>query len=141
MVSSGYSMIPYAKQVDDLFGPAWHFTSNYQQPNLVEWCTETLFAGRYELHMRVQIKINKQTGKVLKVVGEPHFVVMEVTDIDGRSVTYDGDNHEFGMDEWNSVVDKRGDFSSIGILLDDSNPVPGFTEYRKRLRNGIQMKQ
>jgi hypothetical protein len=36
MVRSGYALIPEAKQIDDLFGPAWHRVSNYTKPDTVE---------------------------------------------------------------------------------------------------------
>lgn len=138
MVTAGYPMIPQAKQIDHLFGPAWHQTSNYQEPNVVEWITTALFAGRYELTMRVHVEVDR-LGNVSKVIGEPRFMLGEVARVEGREVSY-GQWHEFGAEEWEKVVKAKDDFSVIGIRLDRDNPVHGFVEYKKMVRNGIQMK-
>ncbi len=139
MVNSGYPMIPQAKQIDDLIGPAWHSTSNCQQPNIVEWHTEALFAGRYELIMWVKAEVDRQFGRISKVIGEPRFSLGEVSRVEGRGASYQ-QWHEFGAEKWEKVVKAKGDFSVIGIRLDRDNPVRGFAEYKKIHRNGIQMK-
>ena len=139
MVPSGYAMIPQAKQIDDLLGPAWHSCSNYKEPNVVEWITTELFAGRYKLEMRVNVEVDRRSGNISKITGEPRFMLCEVYDIEGRGVSYKY-WHEFGAEKWIKIVKAKGDFSVIGIHLDRDNPVPGFAEYKNTPRNGIQMK-
>jgi hypothetical protein len=142
MVPSGYRMIPEATQVDDLLGPAWHRLSNYQEPDSAEWQTEALFAGRYELSMRVRVRVDRSSGRVTEVVGEPRFLLLEIKEIrDSREVRYNGNHQrEFGVDQWHQVVRAKGDFSVIGIQLDRSNPVFGFDRYKAVTRTGIQMR-
>jgi hypothetical protein len=140
MVSSGYRMIPEAQQIDDLLGPAWHSISNYQEPDLAEWQTEALFAGRYELSMWVSVRVDRNSGRVAGVVGEPRFRLLEIEEIrNSREVSYK-DQREFGLDQWRQVVRAQGDFSAIGIQLDRSRPVSGFDRYKALPRGGIQMR-
>ena len=142
MVPSGYRMIPEATQIDDLLGPAWHRLSNYQEPDSAEWQTEALFAGRYELSMRVRVQVDRSSGRVTEVVGEPRFLLLKIKEIrDSREVRYDGNHQrEFGVDQWHQVVRAKGDFSVIGIQLDRNNPVFGFDRYTAVTRTGIQMR-
>lgn len=144
MVQSGYQIIPEARQIDDLLGPAWHKLTNgrlsySREPDIAEWQTEALFGGRYQLTMWVKTEVDRQSGKVSKVIGEPRFILAEVSRISRRGVSYQG-GHEFGAEEWQKVVKAKGDFSVIGIRLDRNHPVRGFAEYMKIPRNGIQMK-
>ena len=142
MVRSGYQIISEAQQIDELFSPAWHQLSNYDEPDIAEWQTDAFFGGRYELEMCVSVRIDRHTGRVIEVVGEPRFGLMEVEKIvDSREVSYNGNNqHQFGIREWQRVVAAQGDFSAIGIHLDRDHPVPGFDRYLAAPRNGIQMR-
>jgi len=138
-VSSGYPLIPEARQIDDLFGPAWHFAVNYREPNKVEWFTEAAIGGRYELTMFVPVEFDSGTGYILRVTGKPRFFLREVTRVQGRGVSY-GRQYEFSPEEWKNVVAADGDFSVIGLALDLNNPVAGFAKYQDRPRNGLQLK-
>ena len=142
MVPSGYRMIPEATQIDDLLGPGWHQLSNYDEPDFAEWQTEALFAGRYQLSMWVRVRVDRSSGRVTEVVGEPQFRLLEIIEIrDSREVSYNGNQQrEFGADQWRQVVKAKGDFSVIGIELDRNNPVVGFDRYKAEPRNGIQMR-
>lgn len=141
MVSSGYRVIPEAKQIDDLFEPAWHKLSNYQEPDIAEWQTEALIAPRYELSMWVAVRVDRSSGQVTEVVGEPRFRLVEIDEIrNSREVSYNGNHQrEFGLDQWRQVVRAKGDFSAIRIQLDRNDPVSGFDRYKAAPRNGIQM--
>jgi hypothetical protein len=140
-VDSGYALIPEAQQIDDLLGPAWHRTSNYTEPDVVEWQTEALFGGRYEMTMMVDLRIDRRSGRVIEILGEPRFLLLEVQEVLGsRGVNYRGAGQwEFTAEEWRQVVKAKGDFAAIGIQLDRHHPVPGFERYRGAPRNGIQM--
>jgi hypothetical protein len=142
MVSSGYRVIPEAKQIDELFGPAWHKLSNYQEPDIAEWQTEALIPPRYELSMWVPVRVDRNSGQVTEVIGKPQFRLVEVAEIrNSREVQYKGDHpYEFGLEQWHRVVGSQGDFSAIGIQWDRNRPVPGFDSYKAAPRNGIQMR-
>lgn len=147
MVPSGYERITEARQIDDLFGPAWHSISNAKAPDSAEWHTEAYFAGRYKLWMTVGVRVNRQSGAI-DVVGSPTFVLLEIQSIQGdrevsdREVSYRGSSQrEFGADEWRQVVEANGDFSAIGITLNLNNPVPGLDRYLAQPRNGMRLAQ
>jgi hypothetical protein len=141
LVRSGYGSITEARQIDDLFGPAWHSVSNYQQPDLADWQTKALFAGKYQLNMLVRVRVDRHSGAV-EGIGKPHFWLREIEEIkSSREVSYNTDQeHEFGAEQWREVVKAHGDFSVIGIHLDRSHPAPGFDRYRAELDDGIQMR-
>jgi hypothetical protein len=141
MVPSGYAMIPEAKQIDDLLGPAWHSISNYREPDIAEWHTKALFGGRYEMEMTVDARVDRRSAKVIEVIGKPRFLLLEVHEIIGsREVGYRAAGQRaFGADEWQQVVRAKGDFTIIGIQLDRNNPVPGFNRYLAYPHNGVRM--
>lgn len=137
-ISDGYKQIPEAKQIDDLFGPAWHSLSNYREPNAADWISEATLGDRYELTMVLPVKMERQTGKLAGIVGKPRIFLREVTSVQGRGISY-GQQFEISPDQWQQLVAADGDFSVIGIPVDLNNPVPGFAELQNRPRNGIQM--
>lgn len=144
MVRSGYRLIPEAEQIDDLLGPAWHQTSNYSEPDIVEWQTDALFGGRYELIMLVPLRIDRRSGNVLKVLGKPEFVLCEIVSItlrpDGSiEGVSNGESHQFGLTDWQKVVAAKGDFSGIGVQMKRGGAVANFDKYQTSPRNGIQM--
>ena len=139
MVHSGYVQIPQAREIDELFGPALHSCSNYEEPDAAQWFTETYFGGRYELVMQVDVRIDRQSGEVAEVRGEPQFSLGEIYRIEGRGASY-GNWHQFGAEEWEAVVEADGDFSVLGIQIDLENPVDGFEEYKAIPRGGIRMR-
>jgi len=128
LLSSGYELIPEAKQIDDHFGHAWHFTANFQDPSTVQWFSEAIVGGRYELTMVADIWYDEHGAT--RALGAPTFALREISDVDGRSVSY-GKSYEFSAGEWRKVTAANGDFSVIGIKLDLNNPAPGIDEYRK----------
>jgi hypothetical protein len=143
MVPSGYEMILEARQIDDLLGPARHQLANYTEPDIAEWQTEVLFGGRYELMMTVSVRVDRGSGRVTEIVGEPRFMLSEITEIwNSREVLYGGPGQrEFGVDQWRRVVKAGGDFSVIGIKLNYNHPVPGFESFQAGFSNGIQMRR
>jgi hypothetical protein len=112
-----------------------------------------LFGGRYQLTMAVKVEVDRHSGlllsygsgRVLKVVGRPSFILLEVREVtlnpEGRiEITYQN-QWEFGPAEWEKVVAARGDFSVIGIRLNRNNPARNFDEYKAYPINGIRMKE
>ncbi len=144
MVRSGYSLIPEAKQMDELFGPGWHKVCNYTDPNTAEWQSQAFFGGRDELMMIVPIEVDRQSGKVTKTLDKPRFVLTQVASVELRpdgtigSIS-NGESHSFGQEEWHKVVAAKGDFSVIGIRVVKGNAVANFDAYRNDPSNGMQL--
>ena len=69
------------------------------------------------------VRVDRVSGRVIEVLGEPRFHLREIgaiTEIGAgpsRQISYDMD-HKFGLAEWHQVVGCTGDFSAIGIQLD-----------------------
>jgi formate-dependent phosphoribosylglycinamide formyltransferase (GAR transformylase) len=139
IVRSNYQKIAEAQQIDELFGPAWHSVANFGDGNTVDWITEATIAARYELIMVVPARVDQRTGELTEVIGKPQMFLMEVTSVQGRSISY-GQQHEINPNQWQKVVAAQGDFSVIGISLNLNNPVPGFREVQNRPREGIRGK-
>jgi hypothetical protein len=142
MVASGYAMIPEARQIEDLLGPARHEVCNYREPDIVEWQTHAPFAGRYELVMIASVRVDRRSGRVTEVIEAPRFQFFEIEKIrDSGGATFrQASQREFGVDQWRRVVKAGGDFSVIGIELNRNNPVPGFDRYQAQAQNGIRMR-
>jgi hypothetical protein len=95
--------------------------------------------------MIVPIQVDRRTGKAVKVLDNPRFVLARVVaiklDADGRvgEVRY-GESSSFGRAEWENVVTAKGDFSVIGIHLVRGKSIANFGEYRDNSRNSLRMK-
>ncbi|MCA9110836.1 MAG: hypothetical protein KDA52_12860 [Planctomycetaceae bacterium] len=118
--------IPTAVQIEELYGDADHFITEFgfdRKPKL--WNTEVFFGGRYTLTMQVKVKVN-YSANTIAMVDEPKFHLIGADTIrvypDGRTGTrYSGDEHWFSLAEWETVYESGGDYSLIGIAID---PVP-----------------
>ncbi len=140
-VKDGFTKIPQAAEIEDLLGEADHFIS-YSGPGVKQdWNTEVHFAGRYCLTMQVDVKVDSSFSKIVEVIGEPKFFLAEFTrvevDADGRVGA--GSDHpsqyaEFGVREWNKVVQAKGDFSVVGVPIKKHQPVPNFEKYVEATR-------
>lgn len=138
MVRSGYAQIPQAAEIDALVGPARHQVSNFREQNEGEWISTAYFGGRYELTMHLHVEFDSSTSRITRLLEEPKFMLGEITEVQGRGVSY-GHWHEFGAAEWEQVVQAEGDFSVISITLDLDHPLPGFEKYQKMSRSGMIM--
>jgi hypothetical protein len=135
---SGYEQIPQARQIDELLGKADHSVMNEgadtEEGVKEEWISEVYFGGRYELVMTVDIRVDRRTSNVSKVIGTPRFRLLEIESVEllsgGRaSISYRGSaQRQFGSVEWERVVDANGDFSVIGIEIEKSTPILNFDE-------------
>lgn len=137
-VVSGIEQIPAARQMEKLIGDSDHFITHFgfgDQP--LTWNTEVWFHPRYRLSMKTKVMVDYESNKVVEVVGEPNFYMREIdtiTPIDhGRHHAKVGTNWNFGLDEWEKVVEADGDFSVIGIELSDK-PLPYFDEFVANVR-------
>ena len=141
MVPSAYMKLEEPRQIDKLFSPAFQSCMNFKSPDTVDFISLTYVAQRYQLNMWVRIRIDRQTGQFVELVGEPTFRLLEITNVsdDGGGTSYGGLGQKlFGRADWQKVVDAGGDFSAIGLTLDQNNPVAGFEKLFTRYQPGIQ---
>ncbi len=134
-VRDGFTKIPEACEIEELLGQADHFIS-YQGSTPV-WNTEVYFGGRYSLTMQVIVKVDKEFGKILEVVGEPKFYLVETERVVQQGAVfaaYAADDFKFGLSEWRKVVAAKGDFSAIGIHLKRNQPVANFDRFVEGMR-------
>jgi hypothetical protein len=133
-VRSARAVIPIAVQMEELFPVADHFITEYgfdDKPKT--WNTEVFFGSRYTLTMQVDVEIDYQVHKILRMVNEPKFYLHESKKIDilpdGRAeTTYESDNEKrFGPKEWKKIYEKKAGFSAIGVQLNPT-PVENFDE-------------
>jgi hypothetical protein len=82
MARSGYPMIPEAKQIDDLLGPAWHAVWNYKEPNIVECGQHVQCLGQQsgevvargtDLQPAAAPRLPEGTGHVVRAAGFPNL--------------------------------------------------------------------
>ena len=105
----------------------------------MQWNTEVYFDGRYCLTMQVIVKVDRQFSKIVEVVGEPKFYLIETESVellkDGRVAANAGSQqYEFGLSDWNKVVAAKGDLSAIGIHLKRNQAVAHFDRYVQAMR-------
>lgn len=135
-VRSARTTLPMAVELERQYGSADHFITHYgfrtQKTNT--WNTEVFFGGRYTLTMKVEIEIDYGNNSFTRV-GDPKFYLLETVSVDTgsrMSITF-GMDKTLSAEEWESVYEHRGDFSVIGVEI-NNEPVAGFDEYVNRTR-------
>jgi hypothetical protein len=138
VVQSGVTKLPEPLQMEALFGKGDHFISSLNRNGTHDWNSEVFFGGRYTLTMQVEVKTDKDFSEVTEVTGRPSFVLTEACRIvvsSNRVAGADFSNDwKFREDDWKKVVDANGDFSVIGIKMKTSEPLDGFDQYVKSVR-------
>ncbi len=138
-VATAYSakdILPVAVEMEELFPVADQWI--VQGP---KWDTTVYFGGRYELTMQADIRIDYGNNRIIRVIGEPLFVLWEIEKVeilpDGRTyATYRTQNERrFGLKEWESIRQSKGDLSSIGIKM-KTDEVENWHEYVRQWRRG-----
>lgn len=129
---SGYLMIPQARQIDELIGPADHAVVNEggeTDEGVKEiWISEVYFGPR--------IRVDRRTSHVSKVLGSPEFQLCEIESVamspSGQfTISYRASGQrEFSATDWEAIVESKGDFSVIGIQLEDGPDVANFDEWK-----------
>lgn len=132
VIASGNRNIPYVKQFRQLF-PHCHCSLGYDPGAPVLWYSETTFYRRYELTMRLQVKLNPAQNAVVKW-GRPRFWLVEVKKVSKREIDYrPGGEVDFRLKRWKRLVRAHGHFKKIGIHLIKNRPVKNFSEEEKRI--------
>jgi len=135
---SARTELPWAVEMEQLFGSADHFITHFGFPNkdTNTWHTCAYFGGRYEVSMDVQVKVDYANKRIV-LAGEPRFQIIEKTYVElrdgGQVASGVGNQMEFGIDEWEKVVAAKGDFSVIGFPL-NPEPTPDFDVFLRARR-------
>ena len=104
----------------------------------------TTLHDRYEFRMDIPVKYSDDHLKIVSY-GEPQCLLMEVASVstrdDGRGgieleSTTGGDlQKHFGINEWEALVESKGDFSVLGFKMEKGKPVPNFEFVTKHLKS------
>lgn len=123
-------VLPWAVQIEELFGDADHFITHYRFPDQKTntWNTVVYFGGRYVLTMQIEVLVDYKDRRI-RPVGKPAFFLWEVSRVDvspdGRIGGSYSRDIRFGENEWKKICDSKGDFSTVKMKL-LSSPVPNF---------------
>lgn len=142
-ISSAKTGVPYALQMEDMFSQHEHFIVHYgDNANPMVWKTIVWFGNRYRLSMSIKVNVDYSANSV-KSVGDPDFVLHEISKVivksdGGVEAHYGGVSNqiEFGLAEWNTLLENDGDFSSIGVSITDV-PIPDFQKHADAIRRDI----
>jgi hypothetical protein len=95
------------------------------------WHSYAKLHGRYEISMWFEVNLDRRNGR-FTLSEEPDFQINEVTLVElpksnehGISCRF-GEQFSFGLDEWKTLVQNKGDFEKIGIFLKKISPVEHF---------------
>ena len=134
-IKQGYTFIKQAQQIESIFGKGQHSISRGRtdQDEWFRWSTVVYFGSRYELSFHIKIKLSHQYDKVIRIIGEPEFHLLEASLIsENLGASYDKDI-PFGKDKWEAIVKSKGDFPSVlGIKL-NRNELKNFDKFMQRV--------
>lgn len=137
-VYSGVGVIVVAQEMEELFEEVYHalYCPMADPETLLpiprgRWTSTAFLAQRYQLDMEVDVETTPDYQKVLGTTPMVSFSLTEITDVRRSRRRHVAD---FGPDEWQEIVEARGDFSVIGLSLILDDPVPHFEEHVARQR-------
>ena len=123
------TVIPFAVEFDTVFPESYSVLQRYTGtvgPSV--FSMKTSIHDRYVFRLDIPVTLDNSRRKVIKY-GEPAFQLVEVTEVSRKSILYNPKSQiRFGKVKWRTIFSENGDFNSIGVDLDNSNPVPGFAD-------------
>jgi hypothetical protein len=141
-VQSGIKMLPWPRQMEELFGDSDHFILYYGTAGEQKiWHSRVYFYGRYSLTMETTVEIDDKSKTIRNFAGPPKFYLHEVKSVEvdrGRVTTSFSDQWVLDEAQWKKLVAAKGNWSVIGIILRTNEPVPGFDAYVKGQRDPIE---
>jgi hypothetical protein len=125
-VTNGVTELDVAKDFEALFPAAEHFISYYTgTKGHPAWNSKVGLHGRYVLTVKFRIGFDaSRTHPVME--GEPAFHLIELADIRENGYGYTDRQMEFGLTEWNLLLESSGDFEAIGYPMTKEKPLDGF---------------
>ena len=119
--------LPIAVEFERIFpGKTDHFITHAfnrpaPEPPMNIWNSEAHFGGRYCLTMQVEVRVDYENQKITRA-GDPTFYLVENYDLK-PDLSYSGRGvATFTEAEWRKVYESGGDFSAIGVELEDRDP-------------------
>jgi hypothetical protein len=132
-IQLGRKDILAVRQVERLYGAGYHFITYYDgRYGTPEWNSQVGLFKRYILQVSVPITVD-HSGTHVTPQKEPRFYVWEKTSIErgqsGTLLVLFGDDHlEFGLKEWERVVEAKGDLRVLGLKMKEDQPLEHFDE-------------
>jgi len=127
-IKSAESVIPVVIQFRILY-PDSHIkiAHPYEEPNPARLTSWIFLYDRYELTLDLPITLSDDETKVVNW-SKPHFTLVEIISANGPDVRYNPDAQvDFGPEEWQKIVAQGGSFDAIGVHLNKTHPVSGFS--------------
>ena len=125
-VTNGAAELDVVRDFEALFPEARHFISYYTgTKGDPTWNSRVGLHGRYVLTVKFPIVFDvSRTHPVMQ--GEPIFYLRELADIQENGFGYTDHQLEFGLREWNLLIESSGDFEAIGYKMTKDQPLDGF---------------
>ncbi len=109
----------------------------YDEGGEMPWVTKVYFENRYVVEMSVQVVVDFNHLKVLRVAGEPVFKISEMTGFntaqDGASPIV-GKVKKFTLKEWGVIYKNNFDFGKIDFEIKKGEAVDGYYEFIEQLK-------
>jgi hypothetical protein len=125
-VANGVVELDVAKDFEALFPDAEHFISYYTgTKGDPTWNSTVGLHGRYVLTVQFGIGFDaSRTHPAME--GVPVFHLVELANIRENGYGYTDRQMEFGLKEWNLLLESSGDFEVIGYPMTKGDPLDGF---------------
>lgn len=127
-VSNGVVEIDVARNFETLFPDAEHFISHYTETKGdPTWNSKVGLHGRYVLTVKFQIGFDESRTHPVRN-GDPIFYLLELANVRENGYECTDRQIEFGLQEWNRLLESSGDFNVIGYPMLKDKPLVGFDE-------------
>jgi hypothetical protein len=125
-VSNGVAEIDIAKDFEALFPDSEHFITYYTGTKGDPiWNSKVGLHGRYVLTVRFRIGFDESRTHPVREQ-DPVFHLVELANISKNGYGYTDRHFEFGLKEWNLLMESSGDFNVIGYPMKKDKPLDGF---------------
>jgi hypothetical protein len=136
-IQSGVHGSSYCGEFNRLFPGAQNLISYYSGAvGPSSWSSAAGLYGRYVLKMVLAIQLDAARTNIVST-GSPTFYLYEFEKVtfraDGAPIIEGRQMTTFSADGWRHLVEAKGDFGSLGIMLETNKPVQGFEDAWRRL--------
>jgi hypothetical protein len=141
-IESAPAIMDYPAQLESL-GKSHHAIGNYQKRGLksYEWNTYVYFGSRYAIEFSIDVELNKDHTKLIKLLGEPNFNLLVYSKITknkgGGMEAHIASSISFGNKEWKEIIKHKKDLEKMLALLkiqENKEPLALFNEFREGYR-------
>jgi hypothetical protein len=132
LMEQGYKIIPDVKIIESKFDTVSYIVNLGHPVAPEQWQTIFYISGWYECLYVQEFEVK---NKRFVPKGDPELLVLEVTDVDGRTLSYS--NHQVSLqgDDLRKFIESGFDLETIGFSpADRKTPPPeDFMEYEHRI--------